>query len=175
MNITLQKERLLIIEGEVEMKILLHVCCGPCSTFVIEQLKSEGHELVLFFPNSNIYPKEEREKRKLYAEKVSEIYELDFIFDEYNHPEWKEFVRGLESEPSGGKRCAKCFEMNLTKAAMKARELGIENFTTTLTVSGLELTFWIMISRKKADMIRALNWRRNMVYISRVIAGASLA
>ena len=135
MNITLQKERLLIIEGEVEMKILLHVCCGPCSTAVIEQLKEEGHELILFFPNSNIYPLGEREKRRLYAEKVSEIYELDFIFDEYNHPEWKEFVRGLESEPSGGKRCAKCFEMNLTKAAMKARELGIENFTTTLTVS----------------------------------------
>ena len=63
------------------------------------------------------------------------IDRLQIIFDEYNHPEWKEFVRGLESEPSGGKRCAKCFEMNLTKAAMKARELGIENFTTTLTVS----------------------------------------
>lgn len=117
------------------MKILVHVCCGPCSTAVIEQLKEEEHEFILFFPNSNIYPLAEREKRRQFAEKVSEIYGLEFIFEEYNHEDWGEFVKGLEAEPQGGKRCEKCFEMNLTKTALKAKELGIENFTTTLTVS----------------------------------------
>ncbi len=117
------------------MRILLHVCCGPCSTAVIEQLKKEGHELILFFPNSNIYPASEREKRKIYAKKVSEIYGCEFIFEDYEHGAWRDFVSGLESEPQGGARCKKCFEMNLRKTALKALELGIENFTTTLTVS----------------------------------------
>jgi predicted adenine nucleotide alpha hydrolase (AANH) superfamily ATPase len=119
------------------MKILIHVCCGPCSTAVIEQLKAEAkdNELILFFPNSNIYPKEEREKRREYAKKVSEIYDLEFIFEKYDHAGWRNLVSGLENEPQGGRRCAKCFEMNLTKTALKAKKLGIEKFTTTLTVS----------------------------------------
>jgi len=117
------------------MKILLHVCCGPCSTAVIEQLKNEGHEVVLFFPNSNIYPAKERAKRRVYAEKVSEIYNCKFIFEDYNHSGWRDFISGLEREPQGGKRCEKCFEYNLRKTAVKARELGMDGFTTTLTVS----------------------------------------
>jgi epoxyqueuosine reductase len=117
------------------MKILLHVCCGPCSTAVIEQLEAEGHELVLFFPNSNIYPLAEREKRLKYAIEVSKIYGCEFIFEDYDHSDWLSFVRGLEAEPQGGKRCEKCFEHNLRKAAMKALETGTEGFTTTLTVS----------------------------------------
>jgi predicted adenine nucleotide alpha hydrolase (AANH) superfamily ATPase len=131
------------------MKILLHVCCGPCSTAVIEQLKVEGHELVLFFPNSNIYPAEEREKRRKYAEKVSEIYDLEFIFEEYDHSDWREFIQGLEKEPQGGARCLKCFEHNLRKAALKARELGIENFTTTLTVSRFKKSLQVIEVGKK--------------------------
>lgn len=117
------------------MKILLHVCCGPCSTAVIEQLKSEGNEMILFFPNSNIYPAAERKKRLKYAKEVSKIYSCDFIFEDYDHENWRDFVSGLESEPQSGKRCEKCFEHNLRKAAMKALEVDAEGFTTTLTVS----------------------------------------
>jgi predicted adenine nucleotide alpha hydrolase (AANH) superfamily ATPase len=102
---------------------------------VIEQLKAEGHELILFFPNSNIYPAAEREKRLRYAKEVSKIYDCEFIFENYNHADWKEFVSGLEAEKEGGKKCKKCIEMNLTKTVLKAKELGIDNFTTTLTVS----------------------------------------
>lgn len=76
------------------MKMPLRVCYKPCSTAVIEQLKGEGHELVLFFPNSNIHPEGEREKRKKHAKEVSKIYSCDFIFEEYDHKDWREFVRG---------------------------------------------------------------------------------
>ncbi|MFH1290007.1 MAG: epoxyqueuosine reductase QueH [Nanoarchaeota archaeon] len=117
------------------MKIFLHVCCGPCSTAVIEQLKEEGYELVLFFPNSNIFPKEEWEKRLENAKKIAKLHGLKLIVDDYDHSAWREFVKGLESEPEGGARCEKCFEFNLTRTAEKARELGIDNITTTLTVS----------------------------------------
>ena len=115
------------------MKVLLHTCCACCSTEVIERLK--GNEIILFFSNSNIFPKEEFEKRFGNAEKISKIYNLRLIKDKYNHSEWLGFIKGLEEEPEGGKRCWKCFEFNLRKTAEKAKKLGFENFTTTLTIS----------------------------------------
>ncbi|MFH1802446.1 MAG: epoxyqueuosine reductase QueH [archaeon] len=117
------------------MKILLHVCCGPCSTAVIEQLQEEGHSLTLFFPNSNIYPREEWEKRLENARKIALLHDLKLVVDEYDHEAWRDFISGLEAEPQGGARCLKCFEFNLTRTAERACELGIENFTTTLSVS----------------------------------------
>lgn len=116
------------------MKILLHVCCAPCSTEVIEKLKS-NNEIILFFSNSNIYPKEEFYKRLENAKIISRVYSLDLIEDKYDHKAWLKFIKGLEEEPEKGKRCEKCFEFNLTRTAEKAKKLGIENFTTTLTIS----------------------------------------
>lgn len=115
------------------MKILLHTCCAPCTTEVIERLKKD--EIVLFFSNSNIYPKDEYLKRLENAEKISKIYNLKLLVDLYNHEKWLEFIKGLEDEKEGGKRCLKCFEFNLRLAAKKANELNINNFTTTLTIS----------------------------------------
>ncbi|MBU0906803.1 MAG: epoxyqueuosine reductase QueH [Nanoarchaeota archaeon] len=117
------------------MKILLHVCCGPCSTASVERLREKGYDVVLFFPNSNIYPEGEWEKRLENARKIAELHGLELVVGEYDHSAWREFVRGLENEKEGGARCLRCFEFNLAKTAKKARELGIENFTTTLTVS----------------------------------------
>lgn len=117
------------------MKILLHTCCGPCATESIERLKAEGYEVILFFPNSNIFPREEWEKRSENAKKISERHNLKLIIENYEHESWLQFASGLDNEPEGGRRCEKCFEFNLTKAAEKARELGIGNFTTTLTIS----------------------------------------
>jgi len=116
-------------------KILLHCCCAPCSTASIERLLADGYEIVLFYSNSNIYPKEEFGKRFSYMQKLSEIYKLELIADEYDHNAWSSAVKGLEDEPEKGRRCAACFAYNLARAEAKARELGIEEFTTTLTVS----------------------------------------
>ena len=114
---------------------MLHVCCGPCSTSSIERLLSEGYEPVLFFSDSNIFPYEEFVKRYENLLKVAEHYNLPVILDEWKHDEWLEAVRGHEGDREHGERCSLCFHFNLGKAAAKARELGIDEFTTTLTVS----------------------------------------
>ena len=90
---------------------------------------------LLFFSNSNIFPKEEYEKRFSYLKSLGRIYNLQVICDEYNHESWLEAVKGFENEPEKGKRCEICFRYNLTRAADKADELGIKEFTTTLSVS----------------------------------------
>ena len=115
-------------------KILLHVCCGPCSTEVISRLAAES-ELVLFFYNPNIFPKEEYERRLAEAERFAADRNIRFISGDWDHDGWLEAVKGLEQEPEGGKRCAVCFAFRLGRAAAMARQEGAEGFTTTLTIS----------------------------------------
>jgi len=114
-------------------KVLLHVCCGPCSLGCFDKLKDK--KVILFFSNSNIYPISEYKKRLENAKKVGEIYDFEILEDKYNHEDWREFVKGLENEPECGKRCLKCFEFSLKKAVEKAKEIGCYFFTTTLSVS----------------------------------------
>ena len=118
-----------------DKKILLHCCCGPCSTASIERLINEGWTPVLFFSNSNIYPGEEFDKRWGELVKVAQKYSLQVIREEQNHEKWLEKIRGHESDREGGERCALCFDYNLERAAEMAKELGIASFATTLTVS----------------------------------------
>ena len=99
----------------MKKKILVHVCCGPCATSSILRLLEEGWEPVLYFSNSNIYPYGEEEKRYENALIVASHYNLRIIKGEYNHEEWREWVKGLEGEKERGKRCNKCFRFNLLK------------------------------------------------------------
>ena len=115
-------------------KLLLHVCCGPCATHVIDVLR-EDYAVTLFFSNSNIAPYTEYQARLCSAEKLAVITGLDMVTDIYDHEAWLAHVRGLEGEPEKGRRCAKCFEYNLRRSAHYARRLGYEHFTTTLTIS----------------------------------------
>jgi predicted adenine nucleotide alpha hydrolase (AANH) superfamily ATPase len=110
------------------------MCCAVCGAGVIEGLM-KNNKTTLFFSNSNIFPKREFEKRLENAKKISEIYGLELVADEYYHEGWLDFIKGLESEPEKGKRCLKCFEFNLKKTALKAKELEIDGFATTLTIS----------------------------------------
>ena len=116
-------------------KILLHVCCAPCSTSVVERLIGQGYEVIMFFSNSNIFPEEEYLKRLAEARKLSEILHLELIEDTYDHLSWIRDIRGFEDEPEGGTRCLKCFEYTLGRASSKAETLKCQGFTTTLTVS----------------------------------------
>jgi predicted adenine nucleotide alpha hydrolase (AANH) superfamily ATPase len=117
--------------------LLLHVCCAPCSTHVIEELKAE-YEITLFFYNPNVHPKEEYEKRliesKRYAYKIG-INQANFIEGEYDPINWFDFIKGLEDEPEHGKRCIKCFEMRLNRTAQYAKKNGFDIFACTLTIS----------------------------------------
>ncbi|MFC1753826.1 epoxyqueuosine reductase QueH [Thermoproteota archaeon] len=112
----------------------MHVCCGPCSTHAIEELSKE-FDVTLFWSNSNIWPDEEYYKRISAAKRIAVIYDLPIIEDFYDHILWRAAIRGLEKEPEGRKRCAKCFEYNLGKTAEYAANDGYEAFTTTLTIS----------------------------------------
>jgi len=116
-------------------RILVHVCCAPCATGSVERLIQEGYRVILFYSNSNIFPENEYKKRLQHVLKFAEILNLDVIEDSYDHSSWLMVIKGLENEPERGKRCMKCFDFNLKRAATTARRLKIPWFTTTLTLS----------------------------------------
>jgi predicted adenine nucleotide alpha hydrolase (AANH) superfamily ATPase len=90
---------------------------------------------VIYYCNPNIYPLEEYEIRKNEITRYAQQLGIEIIEDEYDHGQWLEQVRGLEQEPERGGRCLVCFKMRLLRAARKAAELGIDEFTTTLASS----------------------------------------
>ena len=141
-------------------KILLHCCCAPCSTSSIERLLADGYQIVLFYSNSNIYPKEEFDKRLVYMQKLAEIYKLELIIGDYDHYAWHKAVEGLENEPEKGMRCAACFAYNLATAEKKAQELGIPEFTTTLTVSPHKISDMIFNAAKDMQGFVPYNFKK---------------
>lgn len=115
--------------------LLLHCCCAPCSSSVLEQLK-EDYDITLYFYNPNIAPLEEYDRRAKELGKLLNIVgQKNAIYEEYNHEEFLDFVKGLEGEKEGGARCHKCYELRLRKTAQIARQKGFDFFTTTLSVS----------------------------------------
>ncbi len=143
-----------------EKKILLHVCCGPCSTSSIERLLSDSWTPVLYFSNSNIDTKEEFEKRYKELLKVAALNNLEVIKDDYDHPSWLSAIKGYEKEREGGSRCLLCFEYNLRRAYMKAKELGISHFTTTLTVSRFKNSKAIFSIGEKFDGFEEIDFKK---------------
>ena len=116
-------------------RILLHACCGPCSTHCVRELREGGVEPVLFFSNSNIDTEEEFERRLAALRAFAEREGVEVLVDAYDPASWERAVAGFEGEPEGGARCDRCFRHNLGRAAAKAAELGFGAFSTTLTVS----------------------------------------
>ena len=110
-------------------KLLLHVCCAPCSSSVLPRL--EGFDIVPYFYNPNIDTVAEYGKR---AEQFIKLGASPVV-EKYDHNEFLSAVRGLENAPEGGERCRKCIAMRLERAAVKAREEGAEWFCSTLSVS----------------------------------------
>ena len=116
-------------------KVLLHCCCAPCSSAILEWMLQNDVVPVIYYCNPNIYPLEEYEIRKNEITRYAQQLGIEIIEDEYDHTLWREQVRGLEQEPERGGRCLMCFKMRLLRAARKAAELGIDEFTTTLASS----------------------------------------
>lgn len=119
-------------------KLLLHVCCAPCSTSVLERLVSENeYHITLFFSNSNILPIEEYNKRKDALIKFIQMVHptIKIIFDDYNKQEFLESIKGRENLGEGSIRCDACIYYRLYKTAQMAKKIGYDAFTTTLTVS----------------------------------------
>lgn len=118
-----------------ENKVLLHSCCAPCSSAIIECMLANGIRPTIFYCNPNIYPQEEYEIRKAEAIRYVQDLGLDFIDADYDYMRWRETIKGLENEPERGGRCLKCFIMRLTETAHYASEHGFTLFTTTLASS----------------------------------------
>ncbi len=127
----------LISKLDHKPKLLLHSCCGPCSSYVITYLK-DYFDITILYYNPNIEPRDEYEKRKSEQIKLIEelnIPSLSLIDIEYENEVYRTFVKGYENEREGGSRCHLCYELRLNKTAIIAKENNFEYFGTTLTVS----------------------------------------
>ena len=97
-------------------RILLHACCAPCSSAILEWMVGKGLRPTVFFSDSNIWPEKEYALRRDECRRWTESLGLGFVDDTYDHGLWQDAVRGLETEPERGKRCLECFRYRLTRA-----------------------------------------------------------
>ena len=118
-----------------ENTVLLHTCCAPCSSAIIEAMLQNGITPVIYYCNPNIYPHQEYEIRKEECSRYAKALGLEIVDADYDHENWLEAIKGMEGEPERGGRCLKCFKLRLLRSAQYARERGIKVITTTLASS----------------------------------------
>lgn len=145
-NRNYQKEMERIIEGlrGEKKSLLLHSCCAPCSSAVLEKLQ-EIFEITVFYYNPNISEDTEYRKRVEEQKRLIEAFNrkkpdciIKIIDGDYEPQEFYAIAKGLENCPEGGERCFKCYALRLEKTAQLAKELKFDYFTTTLTISPLK-------------------------------------
>lgn len=151
-NYRRELDRIIERNGETRPKVLLHSCCGPCSTSVLEDLMRHFDVTVLWY-NPNLYPESEYTLRLTTMREMLRIMGLEgkvtLLTEPWRSEEYYAAVRGLEEEPEGGKRCGECFALRMRETARRAKELGFDYFCTTLTVS----------RHKNAERINAIGER----------------
>lgn len=122
-------------------RLLLHCCCAPCSSYVLEYL-SEFFEITCFFYNPNISPQAEFDKRAMELERLISAqphkYPVSLVVEKYNIEEFFAAVKGLEKIKEGGERCFKCYRLRLEAAAKYAKEYNFDYFCSTLSISPLK-------------------------------------
>ena len=132
-------------EGE-RKSLLLHACCAPCSSYVLEYL-SQYFDITLYFYNPNIAPEKEYFFRADELERLVEEMGLGenvkIVNEEYNSDEFYNYIKGLEGEAEGGSRCKLCYELRLGRAAVYAKEHEFDYFTTTLSISPYKNASWL--------------------------------
>lgn len=116
-------------------KVLLHTCCAPCSSAIIECMIQHGIRPTIFYYNPNIYPLEEYNIRKEECSRYAKSLGLDIVDWDWDHDNWRCMVKGMENEPERGGRCLKCFKIRLLETAKYAHENGFSLITTTLASS----------------------------------------
>lgn len=131
----MKKQKNIIEAPFGETKVLLHTCCAPCSSAIIEALLKNGITPVIYYCNPNIFPQEEYEIRKDECTRYAKALGLEIVDADYDHDNWLEAMKGLETEPERGGRCLKCFKLRLLRTAEYARDHGFKVITTTLASS----------------------------------------
>lgn len=131
----------LLSKEEKVPKLLLHSCCAPCSSYVLEYL-SNYFEITVFYYNPNIFPENEYTKRILEQQTlISDMkvkHPVSFLAGNYDRERFFQIAEGLEHLREGGERCFKCYELRLEEAAKIAQDAGFDYFTTTLSISPLK-------------------------------------
>ena len=125
--------------------LLLHSCCAPCSSAVIERLK-EYFNIIVYYYNPNLDTNEEYELRSNEQKKLCSLMGVECVVEDYNADEYIASIKGLEKEKEGGGRCKVCFLLRLKKTVEYAKQVGADYFSTTLTISPL----------KKSDLINSI-------------------
>ncbi len=132
-----------LVQEEKVPRLLLHSCCAPCSSYVLEYL-SNYFEITVLYYNPNIYPESEYTKRIWEQQKLIDDlqtkYPISFIAGPYDKELFCEMTAGLEDVKEGGVRCFKCYELRLRETARIAKDAGFDYFTTTLSISPLKKT-----------------------------------
>lgn len=122
-------------------RLLLHSCCAPCSSYVLEYL-SDFFEITVFYYNPNIYPDSEYTKRveeqQTLIGDMTFQYPVSFIEGNYDTAKFYEMAKGLEKVKEGGERCFRCYELRLRETAKLAAKQGFDYFTTTLSISPMK-------------------------------------
>lgn len=120
----------------VEGRVLLHSCCAPCTSAVLEAMVSNGLDVTVFFSNSNIVPLDEYKLRREELAKYCDRLGVQWVDDDYDHEDWLTRVAaGRENAPERGSRCMECFKYRLVRAASYASGHGFATLTTTLASS----------------------------------------
>ena len=127
-------------EGKVPA-LLIHSCCAPCSSYVLEYL-SQYFKITVFYYNPNIYPESEYTKRILEQQKLIRNmnlkYPVSFLAGRYEKEKFYAMAEGMENLREGGARCMKCYELRLSETARQAAAGGFDYFTTTLSISPMK-------------------------------------
>ncbi len=142
-NLLMEEQMKHIKEGT---KLLLHACCAPCSSAVLEKL-SDFFKISILYYNPNITDEEEYLKRlneiKKFTSNINSKYKVDVIDGRYDPKEFFEIAKGLENTKERGPRCFKCYKLRLEETAKQAEILGYDYFTTTLSISPYKNSIWI--------------------------------
>ena len=158
----MSKKQTIIQAPMGEKTVLLHTCCAPCSSAIIEALMQNGITPVIYYCNPNIYPQEEYEIRKNECTRYARSLGLEIVDADYDHDNWLEAMKGLENEPERGGRCLKCFKLRLLRTAQYARERGIKVITTTLASSRWKSLEQINEAGQWAcQQVEVIWWERN--------------
>lgn len=145
MNYQKELEKILeTIDINNKPKLLLHACCGPCSSYVVEYL-SKYFDITIYYYNPNIYPKEEYKRRLEELKKFISIFnnKVNVIEELYDEEDYNKAVKNLEHLGEKSIRCYNCYEFRMNKAAIYAKENNYDYFTTTLSISPHKNSKWI--------------------------------
>lgn len=139
-------------QEKAKPSLLLHICCAPCGTYVTKFKLMFKYRVTWFFYNSNIYTKEEYDKRLYWVKLMAKKFSIPLIVIPYRHSHFLEMVKGFEHEPERGKRCALCYRDRLSLSAKVALEKGFDYFSTTLLYSPFKDS--LLISKIASEYIK---------------------